>query len=259
MILMKRQGGYWMNNNRIFFLHVPRTMGTTLKNIFLAPLFEPGSFQENLEWTGLVHSSPGELGRYRFIAGHLNYGANKKIQAGRIITSLRQPVQRSYSMFDFVNKVGHHYLHNEVKEKSLKEVAESPQARHLISNYMVRYIGNNMGPGEIYNQSADRDNIAMTTTLETTECTQDLFELACHNLDQMFFVNIARYFRLGLYSLYDKLGVVRIESNVEKAHVYPISQYDYDLLKSINKYDLMLYDYAVDIFHKKTEGKYYEN
>lgn len=85
---------------KLVFLHLPKTGGTTLQNL-LRPHFDTQLTCPE-RFNGLRHYAAGELARYRYFAGHFDLPSVRLIPGRKqIITLLRDPVTRLASFYYF--------------------------------------------------------------------------------------------------------------------------------------------------------------
>lgn len=89
-----------------FFLHVMKTAGTSFL-FYLHTLFppevthprrgSPDAFEHYWQTEPLLALSPDQRRRLRLVTGHLPYAAAERIGADRVVTILRDPVERTWS------------------------------------------------------------------------------------------------------------------------------------------------------------------
>ena len=90
-------------NNKIIFLHIPRTGGTTFRDILerfyhSENVIEIKKFIESEETIRTY--TKDEQSKIKLIKGHLNFGIHELINGDcKYITFLRDPVKRAYSHF----------------------------------------------------------------------------------------------------------------------------------------------------------------
>jgi hypothetical protein len=108
----------------VFFLHLPRTAGTTLARVIgrqytseaILPLYDSSTGEE----IGSV--PPDRLDSLRAIVGHFYFGAHRFLaRPSTYVTVLRDPVDRVISHYHFVRADPTHYLHESARQMSLRE------------------------------------------------------------------------------------------------------------------------------------------
>jgi hypothetical protein len=125
----------------VYFLHIPKTAGTSLTE-FLQSHFDPDA-SNPLESFGSFLTTPREtLDRYQFLGGHFYFDVEKLLgRRPRIVTVLRDPVERAISHYHHARRETKHYAHEIVKNQSLLDFARDPRMLPLHANYQTRYLG----------------------------------------------------------------------------------------------------------------------
>lgn len=246
-----------MIDKNIFFLHIPRTMGTTLKNIFLTPHYQSGKMLLNLEWPPAIASKPSHYDQFKFISGHI--GWNIESVAGgewERILMLRDPYQRSWSMWNFVQSIPKHYLHIKAKGMTLLQFARSPETNFLIRNMQARYIANDTPYEDIayWIRTLSRGDPSTPGVLDEhfekmllhlNE--DDLLEAAKHNVDKALFTGISEQFYDSTHKLWKTMKVNPLPMTEGLAsHFHPLSSSEADAIEELNQVDLRLYAYATE-------------
>jgi len=93
----------YQSNNRnleiVYFLHIPKTGGTTLRQ-FLEDQFHYDFILRPETWSELLKSKKTDLNNFRFIRGHFGISLNQILnQKPACLTMLRNPIERSISFF----------------------------------------------------------------------------------------------------------------------------------------------------------------
>lgn len=231
----------------IFFIHIPRTMGTTLKNIFLARHFQPGQYQLTLRWDHCLSGMP--IGNHiKFGAGHLPYGAKAMFQqAPVLITILRDPVQRAWSMYHFIQRTERHYLHKEANEMSLEEFAANPATNCTISNLQCKYLAFDKDPGVFFHGLDGRECTKKLEGFSGPLLHEKAIEIISR--DEFRWVCIADKFEESVKLLWLALGLPELPITPGlKAHSYQIPKLEYKILEELNLQDILLYEWASRVF-----------
>lgn len=128
--------------HRVFFLHVPKTAGTTLIR-HLDRHFDPAEICPALTEEALSRVDPDRLASYRLIHGHFQYDFARLFpELPAVVTLVRDPVAHVLS----------HYAHMRVNDecypeefrvngRSLAQVLELDAFRYQFSNVQTRYLG----------------------------------------------------------------------------------------------------------------------
>lgn len=234
-----------MKPQKIIFLHVPKTAGTTFFQIVSKQYDENKIFyidgmnvKKSLEHFKSLDNKTRNL--YSCIYGHQPFGMHKFFnEKTYYITLLRDPIERIISHYHYVLRTPTHYLHKTVKSNkiSLKEYAKSGISSEL-SNGQTKLI------------SGDESNSS----------NQEILIKAIKNIDNHFYcVGFSDFFDETILLLKRKLGWKDVYYS--KKNVAPkgsskriIPQSTIDEIAEANELDIKLYDYALQKFKAETSG-----
>lgn len=141
----KRPLGHEPADGRFLFLHIPKTAGTSFRNM-LYDVFDPNhvlpdkkALKANqgryLRLDQLVEIGPERLSRYHLLAGHLPFVAADLFEEPlNVMVFLRDPVARAVSNLQHVRRMEHSGL-------SLEEVLEMPgELTRVATNLQTRWL-----------------------------------------------------------------------------------------------------------------------
>jgi len=229
----------------LFFLHIPKTAGTTLNKV-LDDNLSPDNILDL--YTDEQHAAIGdvtyeEIAEYSLVRGHIFISDFKDILDGpvpfRVFTFLRDPIERVISEFYFLKRWPKSHLHKYLNEKniSLGEyiTSEDPMLRQRGRNNMTN---------------------SLSGVIDGSE--DDRLELAWHHLKDRFLTfGILERFDESLLMLkrlagfdnafYEKQNVRAI--NVDR----PVTEDDMDIIHEYNQMDIMLYSLATREFNRRVE------
>lgn len=229
-----------------FFLHLPRTAGTTL-NAVLRDNFAPAeilSIYSKEDYTRHAAHDPAELAHIRLIQGHLFlpsldppsiYGLPV-----RPFTFLREPVARLLSEYAFLRswKRNHLYAYLHEHNTTFRQymLSDDRPLRYRGRNYMTRCIA----CMDVGNDPLPRKALAR----------------AKRHLEQVFaFVGIQERFTESLLLLGDFLGLTSLfheKRNALTDHAKPaVTDEDLALCQELNQGDSALYAFAVELFNAR--------
>lgn len=174
-----------------------------------------------------------EKSKYRLITGHMRFGIHEDIKnPSSYITFLREPIQRIVSYYYYILSYRNHYLHQEIKSKSMSliDVLESGIAREFENSQTRRIAGYVRTP---YGCPPD-----------------DMFDLAIAHMDQYFPV-------VGLTEQFDESLILmsnfcrwklpyytKLNTGKNKPVKQNISDETLKTIARFNELDIQLYEYA---------------
>lgn len=237
-------------NDPFFFLHIPKTAGTTLNSI-LDHNFAPESILNvytDQEKERLRETTYEELAQFQLIRGHVFIANFEDILDGpvpmRVFTFLRDPIDRVISEFYFLKAWPKSHLYRFLNENdiSLAEYVESDHPRLAVrgQNIMVNSLS---GVG--------------------IDSMEDRLEMAWHHLKTRFACfGILEQFDASLMLLKKELGLTNIfyeRQNVRTHKVHrPVSPQTVQMIQDHNQADIQLYERACVEFdrrlHEQKEG-----
>ena len=124
-----------------FFIHVPKTAGTTMLRI-IEDRYPPGSVES------LYLAPPEEAAariarigpQTRIVAGHVDYGYSRNFpRPFRAFAMLREPVDRAISLFYFVKSEPSHPSHQEVVDGAITIEAMSREQGGMQARFIAGY------------------------------------------------------------------------------------------------------------------------
>lgn len=241
-----------------FFMHIPRTMGTALKDQCIYPNYEPSQVILDLSWKDAISLPPSRYTNVRVTCGHV--GINLESVAKRPIktfTMLRDPIYRGRSMYHFCKRVVWHWLHYKARNMTIEEFVSDPETAPLITNMQARWLVNvisyeglRSGLGQ-YPTRGDIEHKFFGMLLDMPE--GELLKQAIFKLDRLFFFGLANRFYDTAHAIWKLLGIdnPRMGADIARqmhpylrARHYSLNKTEYEALKSINRVDLELLQYA---------------
>lgn len=226
---------------KIIFLHIPKTAGTSLRNLFVDryPARELAfMYGEEKAFTDSAKNFPEAQITY----GHLKYGVHEDMNAeARYYTILRRPVDRVVSFYNHMaNYPQARYYEDIQRGLSLRDMVEG-QLTPELSNHMTRIISGAKGQ----EPSTDAG-----------------LELAISNIETHFdFVGITERLDESLMKLAELLGwqvlptMPELNVTPKRQGVSELSREEEDLILSVNQNDQKLYAYAVEQLEGQKKNK----
>jgi hypothetical protein len=243
----------------IYFLHIPKTGGTTFQE-FVASQFPESSILPAQLWSGLLKLNPQSICEYSFIWGHFYSYLARYVPCGlRYITVLRHPIERALSHYGHILRESSHYLHK--RSVSLRDFGgflRDPITATTITNFQVRSLTASFDPASIAESMSvpQLDALELEKTLETTiPSTPDhvCVEHAMHRLKQMCFVGITERMTESLailcrtFNWAPPLQFRSLNVNDSRLKWLELGAHDRDLLMQLNAEDLKLYAFANEL------------
>ena len=231
-----------------FFLHIPRTAGTTL-NSLLCRHFPPEktlTVYSDAEYREHRYHTAEELAHIEFITGHLLLESTDPPRIYgmpvRVLTLLREPLGRLVSEYHFLRswKSNHLYALLNDNNISFADYIRSRERRLFYrgKNFMTRCIAGCGVGDDPYPRAA--------------------LGKAKHSLEDVFsFVGIQERFMESLVLLGSQLGMENLLHERRNAlkHKDPVSEDDMALARECNRADCELYDFACALFAARVEAQ----
>jgi hypothetical protein len=230
--------------DQIFFIHIPKTGGTTFYSILAKQYPEEQvwpSQREDLDEYLTEHGSNAISG-YRVLRAHYDYSIYRRFPRKPVyVTMLRDPVARVVSLYEHIKRVPAHRLHREVvmKNLTLMEFSYYEPVQNIISNRQVnQLVGAIQGDAK---ELSDRAKL----------------EIARVRLDEFGFFGLTEHFEDSIRLLCHTFGWKPI-TDYDILNVAPQTSRPSDLdddvvnlLERINQLDLELYRYAEKLFRTR--------
>lgn len=209
MIIMHHSNNYLFDKDKLCFIHVPKSGGTTLFKLF-----------ENNE-IGQIHK-----------AAHYPISILCPPSDFDYLTILRNPVDRVVSYYSMVKREGKYYPHGEYSDNYKLFLENCWEVNDQLTLYM-----------------AGVNCIDIAKNKNFNFVNEEIFETAKKNLDNfkhvLFFDKLEEDIDNFFKNEYDiRLKEIPNERKFDYSKV--ISEEDRKLIEAHNKYDILLYQYAKD-------------
>ncbi len=242
-----------------YFAHIPKTAGTSLI-VLLDRYFAHQDIMPEQLWRQVHDLTASKAQDYRFIRGHFGGGGATMLsdRALKNLTMLRDPVELSYSTYEFIKREKNTVVHDLVVKGALsfEDFLVHPDTQNLVSNRMVRYLS--------FDFKHDPSAQEVFLSPQTIEDLQPLlsgnspflndeqrYQRAKTWLDEALWFGVLHRFddamRLLSYRMYwPPMGASQKLNKHAKRPV--ISDLARQLVLENNRYDSQLYDYAQQQF-----------
>lgn len=238
-----------MHNAPLFFLHLPRTGGTTVDDIFFnnIPPDRVIRIYRRDEFEKYKYIEEGELENIDYITGHiLLSGLNPPQFYGRNVrafTFLRDPVKRLFSEYIFLKTWKNQHLYEYLNSRNISfgeyVTSHDKALKYRGKNFMTRCL------------SGD--------SLEETDLAQSL-EKAKFNLERnLIFFGLQERFMESMLLLARKAGLKNALHQRRNSLNYgagqKMSDEERELAIEYNGADIELYRFAADLFEKRIQAE----
>lgn len=228
--------------NKSYFLHIPKTAGSTLREVFRKNFGEdfllvPG----NNPFEGMQKAQKYELwDEKKMIWLHGDF--DSCINASSVFTMLREPLARMESFYFYVKSQPNHYLYNLSHTVSCIEFFEKAESLE-INNGQARIIA---GFGGYHKMHASNQHTITDTDL-LVKAQNNLFnEIHTFGLQNYFFESLVLFEN----ALKWKKGIAynSLNKRTDAFASSRFSQKELDCIKAVNAVDIELFEEANAIF-----------
>ena len=265
------------NNDILYFLHIPKTAGTTFARV-LENYFDLDSICPEQLWHEIIRKNQVNFSNIRLIRGHFGYGIHRILSKKPIYsTILRDPFERAISSVEHSKRDPdlRFLSENKFLGKTLDEILETPDIKYYW-NAQTDYIGIDVDVMKI-TKNWDKKAIANFELGKQMKFIRDktspkkLVSSAKKNLSQFHFVGLAEKFQESLFLLCYTFGWRPIRSNwklnvsPKRAHKNNLTPNQLNRVNDAISFDLKLHEFGKELFESRfsqmvheLEEKYFE-
>jgi hypothetical protein len=252
-----------LEKEKIVFLHLPKTGGTTLHHLLLEGRSDEEICPER--HNGLHTFTAGELARYRVFSGHFDYVSTHLIPGRKaLITMLRNPIDRLVSLYHFqkahrqevIDRDGL-YLARVANSHSMAEFFQLEEIRShpSIHNAMTRMLSDRVNRLRWEKYHENRTPALVTPDLES----------AFEALENMRAFGLLESYEESIEWIFQSLGIsvpdvipqnmvldkiVNTDPGLQPIQKEPLTDELRELMQDLVAYDLKLYTRAKELFSR---------
>jgi hypothetical protein len=257
LIPNKKKSGY-------YFIHIPKTAGTSFINLLDSCVHQNEIFPSQL-WHQINQKTIAEKQKYTLLRGHFGGGSYKLLADNNPhrLTILRHPESLSISTYHFIKREKNTAVHDLVNktDMDLKSFLEEPLTAIKINNRMVRHLSFDLQKDpEAQELFLSSQSIKVVNNwIKTPKSINNKKRLirAKNAINECSWFGIQEKFdqSMQLFSFtFNRPPVGKTPYlNAHKPN-QNIDNYCKQLISKQNKLDLVLYQYALEIFNQKYKG-----
>jgi len=247
---------YSLDDNILYFLHIPKTAGTTF-TFNLDSYYDVQNIYPERVLSGFLKNPPSNFLSLKLIRGHFGYKISKFLEKPPLfLTFLRNPIERTLSFFDHIkldpytnNWVNQNFILNETISDLLVDETKSK----IFTNNQTRHIANDLD----YTKLNDSNNFLLEEHEQFVNpklTDEQLITLAKKRLSEFAFVGLTEKTNESLLLFCYTFNLQPL-GNFWNLMVAPkrthINDFNYDTInqiKKLNNLDFELYEFAKKIF-----------
>lgn len=232
-----------MSYATVFFLHLPKTAGTTMRRVLDREYFTARRYEIGEDVTGDIRAFRARSWTAddapNLVQGHMSFGLHQFVPGpATYVTLLREPIPRALSDYHYVTSTPGHPIHEHVKDLSLVEYFESGITGQL-SNGQVRLLSGDHLP--------DDPGVPSNRSMEKA----DLEKARGHLRDSFAAVGVQERFDETLLLFRRRLGwrwpfYVRENVTTRRYRRDDIEPRDLARIRELNMLDIELYESVRD-------------
>ena len=242
-----------MKDKPLFFLHIPRTAGTTVDHILMKK-FPTESILKCYkldEYKNNRFSNEESMVKIKYITGHLlltKYNPPMFYDHEvNVFTFLRNPISRLISEYIFYKTWPNQHLYRYINDNNISFKAYIQSSDKILKyrgkNFMTRSIS---GIGFEYNKAS-----------------LSALAVAKRNLDKnFFFFGITEKFTESILLLSKKIGIdidfYEEHNKLNKKTKEEITDEDISMAQELNQTDIALYNFAIDLFNERINSEKFD-
>lgn len=242
-------------NPPFFFLHIPKTAGTSFREI-VDSVFDVDGICQAYLYKDIIKLPKGGLRKYRLIRGHYGYEILRYYLGfdPALITMLRSPVERTISHLRFLKRARNLSAPLKqfvpVHDISIDELCFNDVTRKFLKNYQLKKLAYQYSPN-----MNDSERLMFSNLIEYPS----LLPLAKSRIRASFFVGLAERFEDSINLFHYSFAT---KPHNKKIPMYNVAPRDkemepcrecIDSLAELLELDIELYNYAAKVFEERMD------
>lgn len=246
-------------NDVLYYLHIPKTAGTSFTDIIIRN-FPAHSLFQPIRPYDFTHASAEAAESARFVAGHWFYDLAPIIKRKIVyVTMLRDPVERTISQYAQIKRGTMKFANvQRVKSQSLLEFVKDPDNLYMYANAQTRQLGTSVPTADMVVGLDDLKMEFFQRVLDFPRTRAEdnaLLEPALERLESFAFVGLTERFDESLEVLCDTFGwalPAKSETlNISGNRPTDIPQEAIDIIHEHTRLDAKLYEAGKRIFENR--------
>jgi tetratricopeptide (TPR) repeat protein len=244
----------------IYFLHIPKTSGASFHGFLVDAFGEAYVSPRILIWDDLPEFSDVSK-KWKVFVGHFGGFLPFMLPSWpRIVTILRNPIHRTISHINHVQRDQRHPLHRYAEHLTVPEYCRHPKLRHTVENYQARYLASLSFTQAIL--KIDRDVVraprseAFEHALYALDRQGGLLESALASLSAIDMVGITEWHQQTMWLFTSKFAISRPVAEQKWLNKAGDSQMrcrdlpagDLEAIRGITEVDQLVYESAAELF-----------
>lgn len=264
----------------MYFLHIPKTAGTTFTSV-LDSFVDYQSIYPEQVYRKLLPDIPENFIKYKLIRGHFGHSITSIISKNLLcLTMLRDPVQRTISFYDHMKleRARNDWVHENFLSSTdtLNSALQDPKKIPVFTSYQVRHLAVDLdirSLAQYYKLNKETFFIdSLHEFVHPNISDKRLLQIAKQRISKFSFFGIVENFEESLFLLYYTFGWKPIRSiwNLmvapHKTTVHGIDEKTMKIIKECTKIDQELYEYVKELFEQRfsqmvndLKERYYES